>query len=113
MDGRRPVLGVSPVRPYRIGERSFTSGSTFLAYTDGLVERRDEDLLVSVNRLAADLAPKVRSVEELADGLLAAHAPDGAVHDDLALVVVHAVDIAAETDRDAGPRTSATAVSDS
>ncbi len=91
MDGRRPVLGVPPSTPCEVARRSFPKGSTFLAYTDGLVERRHEDLLVSIERLAADLAPSKLRGEELADAILLANAPTNVGGDDIALVVVHAV----------------------
>ena len=75
MDGRRPVLGVPPSSPCEVASRSFPKGSTFLAYTDGLVERRHEDLLVSIERLAADLAPSKLRGEQLADAILLANEP--------------------------------------
>jgi serine phosphatase RsbU (regulator of sigma subunit)/CHASE1-domain containing sensor protein len=90
MDGRRPVLGVPPSTPCVVARRTFPPGSTFLAYTDGLVERRHEDLLVSIERLAADLAPSNLRGEELADAILLTNAPTNAGGDDIALVVVHA-----------------------
>ena len=61
-----------------------------MAYTDGLVERRDEDLLVSIDRLAADVAPSALRGEQLADEILLAHAPARVGDDDIALVVVQA-----------------------
>jgi serine phosphatase RsbU (regulator of sigma subunit)/CHASE1-domain containing sensor protein len=90
MDGRRPVLGVPPTSPCNIASRPFAEGSTFLAYTDGLVERRNEDILVSVDRLAADLATSKLCGDELADALLVAHASTHIGDDDIALVVVRA-----------------------
>jgi serine phosphatase RsbU (regulator of sigma subunit) len=90
MDGRRTVLGVPPHGSFRVGRRNFPPGSTFVAYTDGLIERRDEDFLDSVQRLAAGLSPSTLQGEELADALLQAHAPGGAAEDDIALVVVRA-----------------------
>lgn len=90
MDGRRPVLGVPPVSPCVMASRPFVDGSTFLAYTDGLVERRHEDILVSVDRLAEDLATSALRGDELADAILVAHAPAQVGDDDIALVIVHA-----------------------
>jgi serine phosphatase RsbU (regulator of sigma subunit) len=90
MDGRRPVLGVEPVSPCLVARRPFEVGSTFVAYTDGLVERRGEDLLVSIDRLAANVEPSTLVGEQLADQLLVAHAPVRSGTDDIALVVVHA-----------------------
>jgi len=91
MDGRRPVLGVPPTVPFVAACRPFVEGSTFVAYTDGLVERRNEDILVSVDRLADDIATSQLRGEELADALLVAHAPTHVGDDDIALVVVHAI----------------------
>ena len=91
MDGRRPVLGVPPQVPCVVARRSFPPGATFLAYTDGLVERRHEDLLVSIDRLAETLAASNVRGEALADAILRANAPTNVGADDVALVVVHAV----------------------
>lgn len=90
IDGRRPVLGVEPVSPCVVAQRPFEVGSTFVAYTDGLVERRGEDLLVSIDRLASSIEPSTLDGEQLADQLLLAHAPARSGNDDIALVVVHA-----------------------
>jgi CHASE1-domain containing sensor protein len=90
LDGRRTVLGMSPPTPSAVGVRRFEPGATFVAYTDGLIERRDEDLMASVDRLAHDLSPTTLRGEQLADAILAGHAPDGTATDDIALVVVHA-----------------------
>jgi serine phosphatase RsbU (regulator of sigma subunit)/CHASE1-domain containing sensor protein len=91
MDGRRTVLGVPPTNPCAIARRRFAKGWTFVAYTDGLVERRREDILVSVDRLAADLGSSELQGEQLADAILLAHAPAEVAGDDIALVVVHGV----------------------
>jgi serine phosphatase RsbU (regulator of sigma subunit) len=91
LDGRRPVLGVPPSTPCTSAERGFPPGSTFIAFTDGLVERRDVDILASVDKLAADLSASQLRGEQLADAILLAYAPDDTViADDIALVVVHA-----------------------
>jgi CHASE1-domain containing sensor protein len=90
MDGRRPVLGVAPSETYVAARRPFPQGSMLLAYTDGLVERRHEDLLVGIERLAFELGQSPYHGERLADSILLAVAPPPVGSDDIALVVVHA-----------------------
>jgi serine phosphatase RsbU (regulator of sigma subunit)/CHASE1-domain containing sensor protein len=91
MDGRRPVIGVPPASPCTVAERPFVPGSTLVAFTDGLVERRDEDILASVDKLAAELSVSELHGDELADAILATYVPDdSSITDDVALVVVHA-----------------------
>jgi serine phosphatase RsbU (regulator of sigma subunit)/CHASE1-domain containing sensor protein len=87
MDGRRPVLGVAPPVACPPVKRPFDTGSVFVAYTDGLIERRHEDLLVSINRLAKQLRTSDLSREQLADLMLASRADTEATTDDVALVV--------------------------
>ncbi|MFK0193145.1 SpoIIE family protein phosphatase [Kitasatospora sp. NPDC090308] len=56
-----------------------------LLYTDGLVERRGEDIDVSLARLSALRLPADGPLDSLLDGTLAALAPDAA-EDDIALL---------------------------
>nr|BFD95402.1 hypothetical protein KitaXyl93_67620 [Kitasatospora sp. Xyl93] len=70
---------------------------TLLLYTDGLVERRGEDIDVSLGRLAALRLPATGDLDDLLDAVLAslapaqaqdqALAPAQAVEDDIALLV--------------------------
>ncbi|MFG3021723.1 PP2C family protein-serine/threonine phosphatase [Streptomyces sp. NPDC048254] len=68
---------------------SYTPGETLVLYTDGLIERRGEDIDAGLKRLTdslgrcATLAP-----EALADALLARLGLAGGARDDIALVVV-------------------------
>lgn len=87
LDARRPVLGVPSTEGYAVAERPFERGATFVAYTDGLIERRHEDLLDSINRLAELLAETDLDGEPLADAILAARGDVEATTDDVALVV--------------------------
>ncbi|MFI0901218.1 PP2C family protein-serine/threonine phosphatase [Streptomyces sp. NPDC020983] len=67
----------------------YHSGSLLVMYTDGLIERRDEDIDVGLDRLVAAVR-ELRTLPpaELADGLLTAMAgPDGQ-QDDVSLMVV-------------------------
>ncbi|WP_234343571.1 SpoIIE family protein phosphatase [Streptomyces sp. NRRL F-5123] len=64
-------------------------GDTLVLYTDGLIERRHEDIDVGLDRLV-DAVRELRTLppEEMADGLLAAMADPGGQQDDVSLMVV-------------------------
>jgi serine phosphatase RsbU (regulator of sigma subunit) len=84
-----PPIGVAhqPPEPTTV---PFRPGSTLVAFTDGLVERRGEAIEDGLERLvsvAASLLPQSRSAEALATELISAlSGPDR--EDDLALLVV-------------------------
>ncbi|MFD0069111.1 PP2C family protein-serine/threonine phosphatase, partial [Streptomyces sp. NPDC127574] len=85
-----PPLGARPFHvPRPEAGTGFTEGDTLVLYTDGLIERRDEDIDVGLTRLADALvrhgpvAPEV-----LADALLADLLPASRSTDDTALVIV-------------------------
>ncbi|MFC6852291.1 SpoIIE family protein phosphatase [Aquipuribacter hungaricus] len=78
------LLGVAPQRRHA-ARHHLAVGSTLLAYTDGLVERHDEDLDTGLRRLAAALAAGPDDVEDLAEHLLATLA---STTDDTALLVL-------------------------
>lgn len=60
-----------------------------MLYTDGLVERRGEDIDAGLHRLADALARFARlSPERLADALLARLGVSAGARDDIALIVV-------------------------
>ncbi|MFD7701142.1 SpoIIE family protein phosphatase [Streptomyces caelestis] len=69
---RSPMLGLDP-RPEHAGAvEPLPPGSTLLLYTDGLVERRDEDLTVGLERLRRHAAAAVHGpLEAFCDALLA------------------------------------------
>ncbi|MEU4464626.1 SpoIIE family protein phosphatase [Streptomyces sp. NPDC024017] len=86
-----PPLGARPEHvPRPQAGLSYIRGDTLVLYTDGLIERRDEDIDVGLARLIDALARSgTLPVEELADGLLAEMGvPGGGQDDDIALVVV-------------------------
>ena len=56
LDVHDPLLGVSALLPRTEHTTALPPGSTLLLYTDGLVERRGEDIDVSVERLRGHLA---------------------------------------------------------
>ncbi|WP_276314963.1 SpoIIE family protein phosphatase [Streptomyces sp. WAC 06738] len=85
-----PPLGVRPERSARPEARAeFTEGCVLVLYTDGLVERRYEDIDVGLARLADSIARHgAGDPERLADALLADLVPSAGLTDDTALVVV-------------------------
>lgn len=85
-----PPLGARPEHiPRPQAETAFTEGATLVLYTDGLVERRSEDIDVGLTRLA-DALTRHRSAdpETLADALLVDLTPPAGATDDTALVVL-------------------------
>ncbi|MFF6783323.1 SpoIIE family protein phosphatase [Streptomyces sp. NPDC012510] len=85
-----PPLGARPEHtPRPEATLGFTEGDTLVLYTDGLIERRDEDIDHSIVRLADALTRHRRSAPELlADALLLDLLPSGLATDDTALVIV-------------------------
>ncbi|MFG2797120.1 PP2C family protein-serine/threonine phosphatase [Streptomyces pseudovenezuelae] len=68
---------------------SFSSGATLALYTDGLVERRGEDIDTGLTRLAESLARhREDDPETFADAVLLELLPPGGATDDTALVIV-------------------------
>jgi serine phosphatase RsbU (regulator of sigma subunit) len=85
-----PPLGARPDhQPRPQATVDFTAGSTLVLYTDGLIERRREDIDVGLARLASALRHRALSdPESLADALLAELIPPTGATDDTALVVL-------------------------
>lgn len=85
-----PPLGARPEHVRRPqATTSFTEGDTLVLYTDGLIERRREDIDTGLARLAASLRDhRTAGPEELADTLLLELLPAGGATDDTALVIV-------------------------
>ncbi|MGW9043766.1 PP2C family protein-serine/threonine phosphatase [Streptomyces lydicus] len=85
-----PPLGARPEHVDRPEARvSFTDDAVLVLYTDGLIERRREDIDVGLARLADSLARhRGADAETLADALLAELLPPGGATDDTALVVI-------------------------
>ncbi|MFF0162499.1 SpoIIE family protein phosphatase [Streptomyces sp. NPDC005263] len=68
---------------------AFTDGATLVLYTDGLIERRHEDIDTSLARLASSLTRhRGADPEVLADSVLLELLPQGGATDDTALIVV-------------------------
>jgi serine phosphatase RsbU (regulator of sigma subunit) len=85
-----PPLGARPEHLPRIqASTGFEVGSTLVLYTDGLIERRREDIDTGLARLADSLARhQGADPEQLADALLAELLHDGGDTDDTALVIL-------------------------
>lgn len=85
-----PPLGARPDHVARPEATvAFAEGDTLVLYTDGLVERRLEDIDVGLGRLAASLsAHRADDPEALADALLSELLPPGGATDDTALVIL-------------------------
>ncbi|MFE5185846.1 PP2C family protein-serine/threonine phosphatase [Streptomyces sp. NPDC056628] len=68
---------------------AYDEGATLALYTDGLVERRREDIDVGLGRLAHALVEHLTATpEDLADAVLLQLLPPGGATDDTALVIV-------------------------
>ncbi|MGW1990407.1 PP2C family protein-serine/threonine phosphatase [Embleya sp. NPDC001921] len=85
-----PPLGAHPEHlPRPQAAIVYPAGATLVLYTDGLVERRREDIDTSLARLAEALAHhRALAPEPLADAVLADLLPPDGATDDTALVVL-------------------------
>ncbi|WP_344331776.1 PP2C family protein-serine/threonine phosphatase [Streptomyces globosus] len=85
-----PPLGARPEHAARPQARTaFTGGSVLALYTDGLVERRREDIDTGLARLAYALARhRAADPDTLADALLTDLVAPAGVADDTALVIL-------------------------
>lgn len=82
------MLGVDPAAPRRESQVTLDYDAVVLLYSDGLIERRDQDLDHGLDRLQQTLAELAgRSLDDLCDELLARMLPDDP-DDDVALVAV-------------------------
>ena len=84
-----PPLGVMPADNLEVPGITLAPGDTVLLYTDGVIERRGESLVVGLERLRAagaelgDLVP-----DDLCDALLEAIVPSDDQSDDVAIVAI-------------------------
>ncbi|MEU6071872.1 SpoIIE family protein phosphatase [Streptomyces sp. NPDC047082] len=85
-----PPLGARPEHvPRPQADLPYTPGDTFVLYTDGLIERRGEDIDAGLQRLTDALARHARhGPERLADALLAHLGVSSGARDDIALLVL-------------------------
>jgi serine phosphatase RsbU (regulator of sigma subunit) len=87
-----PPLGAGAPSPVLLNHGKLAPGDTVLLYTDGLIERRDEGLDCSIERLAAQLTSLATSKPqpgELLDALLRDRQASGPTGDDIAMIAVH------------------------
>lgn len=85
-----PPLGARPEHvPRPQSQAAFTNGSTLVLYTDGLIERRHEDIDTGLHRLADSLTRhRTAEPDQLADALLTDLIPPAYITDDTALVIL-------------------------
>ncbi|MER5448454.1 SpoIIE family protein phosphatase [Streptomyces sp. NPDC002766] len=85
-----PPLDASPDPiPRPQASTIYTAGATLALYTDGLVERRHEDIGTGLTRLAESLVRhRDLDAESVADAVLLELLPPGGATDDTALVIV-------------------------
>lgn len=95
------VLGLDPTAARTDHTVEVPRGTTLLLYTDGLIERRGENLRTSIDRListACEVLPLARSTDQpdapfdlarVVDELLERLTPGGEPDDDVALLAVH------------------------
>ncbi|MER5933566.1 SpoIIE family protein phosphatase [Streptomyces sp. NPDC002054] len=85
-----PPLGARPEHvPRPQASLPYASGDTLVLYTDGLIERRSEDIDAGLHRLTQALSRYAgMSAIQLADALLSHLGVAGGARDDIALVVV-------------------------
>ena len=87
--GRQPLLGL-PISHVSPGVVDFEPGAVLVAYTDGLIERRDESFDDSVARLVSIVASvgSAATLAERADAVLDRCLGEAPPEDDVALVLV-------------------------
>ncbi|WP_367324854.1 PP2C family protein-serine/threonine phosphatase [Streptomyces sp. HUAS ZL42] len=85
-----PPLDAQPdPTPRPQARTAFTDGAILALYTDGLIERRDEDIDTGLARLADSLRRhRTQDPETLADAVLLELLPPGGATDDTALIIV-------------------------
>ncbi len=90
LEGARQSLLGLPVDEVRPGTVAFEPGAVLVAYTDGLIERRDESFDESVARLVSVVTDldRTATLGEQADDLLGACLGEGEPEDDVAVVLV-------------------------
>ena len=90
LNGDEPdsMLGLGDTAPRHDNKSVIPAGATLLLYTDGLVERRDEDLDTGLERLAASASRhSERSLEAFLEGVLE-DLLDPMLRDDVAVLAV-------------------------
>ncbi len=98
LDGAQaPPLGFASADNVREARIALPASPTILAYTDGVIERRDQPIDRGIERLEAAFGAASRdlSAGELADAMIREVAEVTAADDDIALLVIRILDVAA------------------
>ena len=82
-------LGVEPSE-YRSTSMNLRSGSTLIVYTDGLVERRGENIDMGLQRLSGVASNVEADLDEFVSKLISGLGHDG--HDDIAVLAIRWTD---------------------
>ncbi|MGX9788926.1 SpoIIE family protein phosphatase [Mycobacterium sp. MMS18-G62] len=89
-DARSVPLGVHRTEPRPQAVQELVPGATLLAYTDGLVERRDQPIDEQIGRVAKAVVDTLDlPVDDVAEIVLDKMAPDDGYEDDVAIVLYH------------------------
>jgi hypothetical protein len=91
-----PPIGVETDTEYTPTTFTIPEGSTLLAFTDGLIERRGESLDVGLARLRHSADGGDRQLDELLTDLIDELTPDGSV-DDVAVLALRSTHVVAGT----------------
>ncbi|BFV55452.1 SpoIIE family protein phosphatase/ATP-binding protein [Kitasatospora sp. CMC57] len=89
-----PPLGLVTL-PFETAELELPEGSSLVLYTDGLIEHRDRDIDLGLDRLRTSLSRADRSPEQVCDDVLDALLPANPT-DDIALLVARTRALPAE-----------------
>jgi hypothetical protein len=96
-DGRAEPIDVPPGVPLGVGGVPFESvefalptNGILTLYTDGLVERRGQDIASGMEELLSTLSGRGRTLEETCDAVISTLVPDGA-EDDVAVIMAKTV----------------------
>jgi serine phosphatase RsbU (regulator of sigma subunit)/anti-sigma regulatory factor (Ser/Thr protein kinase) len=97
--GGAPPLGFAAADSIRDVRVVLGVGSTLVAYTDGLIERRAESIDIGIDRIARSLtAGRALAADELAGKLLEDAGGSAVVDDDVAVLVVKLVGVPERVD---------------
>jgi len=86
IEAHGPLLGLRGSSPVPTQRESFGPGATLVLVTDGLIERRDEDIHIGLARLTECVADSTGDVEQLSDRILLELTDAQAWSDDIALI---------------------------
>jgi serine phosphatase RsbU (regulator of sigma subunit) len=84
---RGQLLGTDPAAGYSLGSQDMTAGDILLLYTDGLIERRGQDITDGLDALLAAATENQSNAVEAIDAILTRLAPPPA-DDDICLVAI-------------------------